>query len=59
MVIIYKVSGTVNKPPQLIKVSQYVVWKEEFEAFVQSEDSRMWSCMIDGQLLHVVLMEEL
>ncbi|MFS7975214.1 hypothetical protein Hanom_Chr10g00877781 [Helianthus anomalus] len=44
------VSEIVKNRPKLIKVKGYVVWKKKFEAFVQSEDSRMWSCMIDGYI---------
>ncbi|KAM0056936.1 putative transcription factor interactor and regulator CCHC(Zn) family [Helianthus debilis subsp. tardiflorus] len=34
--------------PKLVNVKEYADWKEQFEAFVKSEDTRMWSCMIDG-----------
>ncbi|MFS8007192.1 hypothetical protein Hanom_Chr14g01258061 [Helianthus anomalus] len=40
--------ATANDPPHLKQVSQYDDRKEKFKVFVQSEDSRMWSCMIDG-----------
>ncbi|KAJ0435677.1 hypothetical protein HanIR_Chr17g0895901 [Helianthus annuus] len=43
------VSETVKYWPKLINIKQYVVWKE-FETFVQSEDARIWSCMIDGYI---------
>ncbi|MFS7936719.1 hypothetical protein Hanom_Chr05g00419091 [Helianthus anomalus] len=48
MVRMDNVSETVKNWPKLINVKQYAVWKEEFEVFVKSEDTRMWSCMIDG-----------
>ncbi|KAF5796619.1 hypothetical protein HanRHA438_Chr08g0365841 [Helianthus annuus] len=39
-----------NDPPPLKQVLQYADWKEKFEVFIQSEDSRMWSYMIDGYI---------
>ncbi|MFS7904741.1 hypothetical protein Hanom_Chr01g00039591 [Helianthus anomalus] len=50
MVRMEKVSDTVNNWPKLITVKQYANWKKKFKAFVQSEDARMWSCMIDGYI---------
>ncbi|KAJ0433283.1 putative transcription factor interactor and regulator CCHC(Zn) family [Helianthus annuus] len=41
-------SEVVKNWPKLKNVNEYADWKEQFEAFVKSEDTRMWSCMIDG-----------
>ena len=42
-----KVRETVKNWPKLKNVKEYADWKEKFEAFVKSEDTRMWNCMID------------
>ncbi|MFS7985377.1 hypothetical protein Hanom_Chr11g00997701 [Helianthus anomalus] len=42
--------ATVIVLPQLMQVSQYEDWKEKFEVFVKSEDTRMWRCIMDGYI---------
>ncbi|MFS7912276.1 hypothetical protein Hanom_Chr02g00128141 [Helianthus anomalus] len=45
-----KASETIKNWPKLINVKDYADWKKKFVACVQSEDSRMWSCMIDAYI---------
>ena len=40
--------GTTNKPPKMMKVENYVTWKDRFQSFVEYQDTRMWMCIEDG-----------
>ena len=40
--------GTTNKPPKLMKVEQYLTWKDRFQSFIEYQDARMWICIEDG-----------
>ena len=37
-----------HKLPQLINISQYAAWKEQFEVYVKHQDACMWRCIVDG-----------
>ncbi|MFS7911390.1 hypothetical protein Hanom_Chr02g00117531 [Helianthus anomalus] len=41
---------TVKDPPQQVEASQYAEWKKKFVSFIQIEDSRMYTCIIDGYI---------
>ncbi|KAJ0438424.1 hypothetical protein HanHA300_Chr16g0613881 [Helianthus annuus] len=34
--------------PKMMKVENYLTWKNSFKSFIKSQDARMWTCMIDG-----------
>ena len=40
--------GTTNKPPKMMKVENYLTWKDRFQSFVEYQDTRMWLCIVDG-----------
>ncbi|KAJ0541141.1 putative RNA-directed DNA polymerase [Helianthus annuus] len=40
--------GTTNKPPKMMKVENYLTWKDRFQSFIEYQDTRMWICIEDG-----------
>ena len=40
--------GTTNKPPKMMKVENYLTWKDRFQSFIEYQDTRMWICIVDG-----------
>ena len=40
--------GTTNKPPKMMKVENYLTWKDRFQSFIEYQDARMWICIQDG-----------
>ncbi|KAM0050154.1 hypothetical protein Hdeb2414_s0008g00294311 [Helianthus debilis subsp. tardiflorus] len=42
--------GTTNKPPKMMKVENYLTWKDRFQSFVEYQDTRMWICIEDGYI---------
>ena len=42
--------GTTNKPPKMMKVENYLTWKDRFQSFVEYQDARMWICIQDGYI---------
>ena len=39
--------GTTNKPPKMMKVDNYVTWKDRFQSFDEYQDTRMWMFIED------------
>ncbi|KAJ0701295.1 hypothetical protein HanOQP8_Chr10g0377821 [Helianthus annuus] len=31
-----------------MKVENYLTWKDSFQSFIESQDARMWICIVDG-----------
>ena len=42
--------GTTSKPPKMMKVQNYLTWKDRFQSFVEYQDTRMWICIQDGYI---------
>ena len=42
--------GTTNKPPKMMKVENYLTWKDRFQSFIEYQDARMWICIQDGYI---------
>ena len=40
--------GKSTSPPKLLKVANYLSWKERFENFARFNDIRMWLCISEG-----------
>ncbi|KAM0052178.1 putative transcription factor interactor and regulator CCHC(Zn) family [Helianthus debilis subsp. tardiflorus] len=40
--------GTTNKPPKMMRVENYLTWKDRFQSFIEYQDTRMWICIADG-----------
>ncbi|MFS7888210.1 hypothetical protein Hanom_Chr00s000001g01592291 [Helianthus anomalus] len=36
--------------PKLMKVENYLTWKDSFKSFIKSQDARMWICIEDGYI---------
>ncbi|MFS7956703.1 putative RNA-directed DNA polymerase [Helianthus anomalus] len=36
--------------PKLMKVENYLTWKDIFKSFIKSQDARMWICIEDGYI---------
>ncbi|MFS7922931.1 putative transcription factor interactor and regulator CCHC(Zn) family [Helianthus anomalus] len=36
--------------PKLIKVENYLTWRDSFKSFIKSQDARMWICIEDGYI---------
>ncbi|KAJ0499674.1 hypothetical protein HanLR1_Chr13g0506491 [Helianthus annuus] len=36
--------------PKMIKVENYLTWKDSFKSFIESQDARMWICIEDGYI---------
>ncbi|KAJ0582505.1 hypothetical protein HanHA300_Chr04g0152981 [Helianthus annuus] len=34
--------------PKIMKVENYLTWKDSFKSFIESQDARMWICIVDG-----------
>ncbi|KAJ0856041.1 hypothetical protein HanRHA438_Chr14g0679931 [Helianthus annuus] len=34
--------------PKMMKVENYLTWKNSFISFIKSQDERMWTCIING-----------
>ncbi|KAJ0938205.1 putative transcription factor interactor and regulator CCHC(Zn) family [Helianthus annuus] len=34
--------------PKMMKVENYLTWKNSFKSFIESQDARMWICIEDG-----------
>ena len=43
--------GTTNKPPKMMKVENYLTWKDRFQSFIEYQDAKMWICIQDGYAL--------
>ena len=43
-------AGSATKAPKLLKVTDFVAWKDRFEQYVKYQDAKMWVCMQDGYI---------